>query len=33
MVNWNIVCAPKENGGLGVQDPEKINIALGGKIL
>jgi hypothetical protein len=27
------ICAPKEHGGLGVQDPEKINIALGAKIL
>jgi hypothetical protein len=33
MVNWNTVCAPKEHGGLGVWDPEKINIALGEKLL
>jgi hypothetical protein len=29
MVNWSTVCAPKENGGLGIRDPEKVNIALG----
>jgi hypothetical protein len=33
MVNWSTVCAPKENGGLGIHDLEKINIALGEKIL
>jgi hypothetical protein len=33
MVNWSTVCAPKENGGLGIRDPEKINIALGAKLL
>jgi hypothetical protein len=33
MVNWSTVCAPKENGGLGIQDPKKINIALGEKLI
>jgi len=33
MLNYNRVCAPKEHGGLGVWDPEKINIALGAKLL
>jgi hypothetical protein len=31
MVNKSTVCAPKENGGLGIRDPEKVNIALGKK--
>jgi hypothetical protein len=33
MVNWSTVCAPKENGGLGIRDPEKVNISLGEKLL
>jgi hypothetical protein len=33
MVNWAITCAPKENGGLGIRDPEKINLALGAKVI
>jgi hypothetical protein len=33
MVNWAITCAPKENGGLGIRDPERINLALGAKLI
>ena len=33
MVNWSTVCAPKENGGLGIQDPERINLTLGAKLI
>jgi hypothetical protein len=33
MVNWSIICASKENRGLGICDPEKINIALGEKLI
>jgi hypothetical protein len=33
MVNWSTFCAPKENGGLGIWDPQKINIALGEKLI
>jgi hypothetical protein len=32
MVNWAITYAPKENGGLGIRDPENINLALGAKL-
>jgi hypothetical protein len=28
LVNWQIVCIPKDQGGLGVLDLEKMNIAL-----
>jgi hypothetical protein len=33
MVNWSTIYAPKENGGMGICDLEKINIAMGAKIL
>jgi hypothetical protein len=33
MVKWEITCAPKENGGLGIRDPEKLNLALGAKVI
>ena len=33
MVNWAITCTPKENGGLDIRDPEKINLALGAKLI
>jgi hypothetical protein len=33
MVNWSAVCTPKEHGGLGIQDLEKINITIGEKLL
>jgi hypothetical protein len=33
VVNWSIVYAPKENGGLGIQDPKNINMALGEKLI
>jgi hypothetical protein len=33
MENWNIVCAPREHGGLRVLDPERVNISLGEKLL
>jgi hypothetical protein len=31
--NWNLVRAPKDNGKLGVWDPEVMNLSLGAKIL
>jgi hypothetical protein len=33
MVKWTITSAPKENGGLGIRDPENLNLALGEKII
>jgi hypothetical protein len=33
LVNWHIVTAPKDHGGLGVKDPKLVNIALGSKLL
>ena len=33
LVNWNIVCTPKDCGGAGIRDSSKMNLALGAKIL
>jgi len=33
LVNWQIVCAPKRHGGLGILDPTLSNLSLGDKIL
>jgi hypothetical protein len=33
LVNWNIVSSPKDSGGLGIRDPEVVNIAMGAKLL
>jgi hypothetical protein len=33
MFKWATTCAPKENGGLGIRDLEKINLALGAKVI
>jgi hypothetical protein len=33
LVNWNIVGAPKNHGGLGIRDPTIMNKVLGAKIL
>lgn len=30
-VNWDMICLPKEKGGLGVQDLKNFNLALLGK--
>ena len=33
LVNWNIVCSPKNCGGARIRDPTAMNLALGVKIL
>ena len=33
LVNWDIVCSPKNCGGAGIRDPTMINLAIGAKIL
>ena len=33
MVNWETICRPKICKGAGVRDPNKMNLALGAKIL
>lgn len=33
LVNWNIIRAPKANGGLGIKNPVLSNIVVGSKLL
>ena len=33
LVNWDVVCSPKNCGGIGIRDPARMNLALGAKIL
>ena len=33
LVKWTTVKAPKHKGGLGIRDPEKMNRALGAKLV
>ena len=33
LVNWDVVCSPKNCGGVGTRDPTVMNLALGVKIL
>ena len=33
LVKWEVVKAPKLNGGLGIKDPEQMNKALGAKLV
>jgi hypothetical protein len=33
VVNWSIVCTPKENERIGIRDPKNINIDLGEKMI
>jgi hypothetical protein len=33
VVNWATTCAPKENGGMGIRGPKKLNLALGAKVI
>jgi hypothetical protein len=33
LVNWQLVKSSKYHGGLGVRDPEMVNLAMGSKIL
>jgi hypothetical protein len=33
MVKWTITSSSKENGGLGIRDPENLNLALREKVI